>query len=73
MRLLRHGASGAEKPGLLDAEGRIRDLSGTVDDITPEVLAPERLAPARRASRPRALPLVEGSQRLGRRSRACPI
>jgi 2-keto-4-pentenoate hydratase/2-oxohepta-3-ene-1,7-dioic acid hydratase in catechol pathway len=64
MRLLRHGRSGAEKPGLLDAEGRIRDLSGQVDDITPAVLAPEslrRLAGLDASS----LPRVEGNPRLG--------
>jgi ureidoglycolate lyase len=64
MRLLRHGASGAEKPGLLDAEGRIRDLSGHVDDITPEVLAPDRLARLARLD-PASLPVVEGRPRLG--------
>ena len=44
MRLLRFGPKGAEKPGLLDAAGRIRDLSGHVRDITPDVLAPDSLA-----------------------------
>lgn len=39
MKLLRHGAKGAEKPALLDAQGRIRDLSGVLDDITAESLA----------------------------------
>ena len=43
MRLLRFGPKGAEKPGLLDAAGRIRDLSGHVRDITPDVLAPDSL------------------------------
>ena len=64
MRLLRHGRSGAEKPGLLDAEGRIRDLSGHVDDITPAVLEPESL---RRLAGldPDSLPRVEGNPRLG--------
>jgi 2-keto-4-pentenoate hydratase/2-oxohepta-3-ene-1,7-dioic acid hydratase in catechol pathway len=64
MRLLRHGRSGAEKPGLLDAEGRIRDLSSHVDDITPAVLASEslrRLAGLDASS----LPRVEGNPRLG--------
>jgi 2-keto-4-pentenoate hydratase/2-oxohepta-3-ene-1,7-dioic acid hydratase in catechol pathway len=64
MRLLRHGRSGAEKPGLLDAEGRIRDLAGHVDDITPAVLASEslrRLAGLDASS----LPRVEGNPRLG--------
>ena len=52
MRLLRFGPKGAEKPGLLDAEGRIRDLSDQITDITPEVLAPDRL---RRLAQPRFL------------------
>ena len=64
MRLLRHGSSGAEKPGLLDAEGRIRDLSGEIDDITPAVLAPDSLARLARLD-PAALPAVGGSPRLG--------
>ncbi|MGH6942804.1 MAG: fumarylacetoacetate hydrolase family protein [Geminicoccaceae bacterium] len=67
MRLLRYGQEGAEKPGLLDREGRIRDLSGHVPDITPGVLAQDRLA--RLAGlEPSSLPLVEGRPRLG-----CPI
>jgi ureidoglycolate lyase len=64
MRLLRYGAKGKEKPGLLDGQGRIRDLSREVKDITPEVLSPqglERLA----ALDPASLPAVEGSPRLG--------
>jgi 2-keto-4-pentenoate hydratase/2-oxohepta-3-ene-1,7-dioic acid hydratase in catechol pathway len=44
MKLLRFGAPGAEKPGLLDADGQIRDLSGIVDDIAGDVLTPEGLA-----------------------------
>ena len=36
MKLLRYGPLGQEKPGTLDAEGRIRDLSGVVADITPD-------------------------------------
>jgi ureidoglycolate lyase len=64
MRLLRFGAKGSEKPGLLDGQGRIRDLSREVKDITPEVLSPqglERLA----ALDPASLPAVEGNPRLG--------
>jgi len=64
MRLLRHGPSGAEKPGLLDAEGRIRDLSGEIEDITPAVLAAESLARLARLN-PSSLPRVEGRPRLG--------
>ena len=59
MKLLRYGPRDAEKPGLLDADGRIRDLSGVVSDLTVEVV--ERL----RGIDPTSLPLVEGSPRLG--------
>jgi len=64
MRLLRHGRSGAEKPGLLDAEGRIRDLSGHIDDITPALLANGRLGRLAGLD-PASLPRVEGQPRLG--------
>jgi 2-keto-4-pentenoate hydratase/2-oxohepta-3-ene-1,7-dioic acid hydratase in catechol pathway len=64
MRLLRYGPRGAEKPGLLDAEGRIRDLSREIPDINAAALAPESLA--RLASRdPEGLPLVSGEPRIG--------
>ncbi|PHK94916.1 2-hydroxyhepta-2,4-diene-1,7-dioate isomerase [Pseudoroseomonas rhizosphaerae] len=64
MKLLRFGPPGQEKPGLLDAEGRIRDLSGVVPELAGEVLSPaglERLA----ALDPSSLPVVEGHPRLG--------
>lgn len=64
MKLLRYGPKGQEKPGLLDASGRIRDLSVHVDDIAGEVLSPEglrRLA----AIDPAGLPIVDGTPRLG--------
>jgi ureidoglycolate lyase len=64
MRLLRHGRSGAEKPGLLDAEGRIRDLSSHIDDITPALLANGRLGRLAGLD-PASLPRVEGQPRLG--------
>lgn len=64
MKLLRYGPLGQERPGLLDGDGRIRDLSSQIADITPEVLAPERLAELGRGD-PRSLPLVEGNPRLG--------
>jgi 2-keto-4-pentenoate hydratase/2-oxohepta-3-ene-1,7-dioic acid hydratase in catechol pathway len=43
MKLLRHGPKGQEKPGLLDADGRVRDLSGLMPDITPHTLSPAGL------------------------------
>ena len=44
MKLLRYGPLGQEKPGILDATGAIRDLSGVVPDITGDVLSPAALA-----------------------------
>ena len=44
MKLLRYGPLGSEKPGLLDDQGQVRDLSGHVDDIAGDVLTPEGLA-----------------------------
>jgi 2-keto-4-pentenoate hydratase/2-oxohepta-3-ene-1,7-dioic acid hydratase in catechol pathway len=64
MKLLRYGEPGAESPGLLDAEGRIRDLSAIVDDIDGTSLSPHSLAQLR-ALDPESLPLVDGSPRLG--------
>ncbi len=64
MKLLRYGPRGAEKPGLLDAEGRIRDLSAVVDDIAGEALTPEGLQRLR-ALDVATLPRVEGDPRLG--------
>lgn len=64
MKLLRYGPKGQEKPGLLDDEGRIRDLSGVVADITPDQLWGEGLA-ALKAVDPQSLPLVEGEPRYG--------
>ncbi|MBP2308491.1 2-hydroxyhepta-2,4-diene-1,7-dioate isomerase [Azospirillum melinis] len=64
MKLLRHGPRGAEKPGLLDAQGRIRDLSAHVDDIAGRWLLPDGLAEI--AALPvDSLPLVDASTRLG--------
>ena len=64
MKLLRYGPKGQEKPGLLDADGRIRDLSGVVADITPAQLWGEGLE-ALKAVDPTTLPLVEGEPRYG--------
>ncbi|MDX1606916.1 MAG: fumarylacetoacetate hydrolase family protein [Candidatus Competibacterales bacterium] len=64
MKLLRYGPPGAEKPGLLDADGRLRDLSAQVADIDTSVLAPQRLAELA-ALDPSTLPEVAGNPRLG--------
>ena len=64
MKLLRYGPRGAEKPGLLDAEGHIRDLSAVVDDIAGDALTSAGLQRLR-ALDIAALPRVEGDPRLG--------
>ena len=64
MKLCRYGTRGAEKPGLIDADGRIRDLSGVIADVTPADVTPEALARLA-ALDPASLPLVEGSPRYG--------
>lgn len=62
MKLLRFGAKGRERPGLLDTSGGIRDLSGIIDDVNPAALATQlgRL----RLLAPDRLPLVEGDVRI---------
>ncbi|WP_138467025.1 fumarylacetoacetate hydrolase family protein [Poseidonocella sp. HB161398] len=64
MKLLRYGAPGAEKPGLMHADGTIRDLSALVPDLAGEVLHPEGLARIAAADAD-ALPKVAGAPRLG--------
>ena len=64
MKLLRYGPVGAEKPGLQDDAGNIRDLSGHVDDIAGAALSDESLAKLRVID-PASLPVVEGSPRIG--------
>jgi 2-keto-4-pentenoate hydratase/2-oxohepta-3-ene-1,7-dioic acid hydratase in catechol pathway len=64
MKLLRYGPPSQEKPGLLDRDGNIRDLSGAVRDIDGETLSPASLDRLRRLD-PSTLPLVSGSPRLG--------
>jgi len=64
LKLVRYGPVGEERPGLIDASGTIRDLSGQIDDITPEVLSPDGLARLR-AIDPSSLPAVAGDPRLG--------
>jgi len=64
MKLVRYGAAGSEKPGLLDLTGALRDLSGVVDDIAGKTLLPDSLAKLR-AIDPNSLPRVPGTPRLG--------
>jgi len=64
MKLVRFGETGSEKPGLLDADGALRDLSGVVSDISGETLSDEGLAKLRSVD-PASLPMVEGNPRLG--------
>jgi 2-keto-4-pentenoate hydratase/2-oxohepta-3-ene-1,7-dioic acid hydratase in catechol pathway len=64
MKLVRFGAAGSEKPGLLDSSGKIRDLSGVIKDITPNELTPaglKKLAGVKASD----LPAVAGNPRLG--------
>src|SRR5436305_3520488 len=64
MKLLRYGPAGQEKPGLLDRDGKIRDLSGAIRDIDGDGLSPASLDKLRRLD-PASLPLVSGTPRLG--------
>jgi 2,4-diketo-3-deoxy-L-fuconate hydrolase len=64
MKLLRYGPAGAEKPGLLDTQGQIRDLSGHIQDLTPDQLSPTALVKLA-AIDPASLPLVPGTPRYG--------
>lgn len=67
MKLVRYGPAGREKPALMDAEGRLRDLSAAVPDIGPAQLSDTALARLRRLD-PSRLPAVRGRPRLG-----CPV
>ena len=67
MKLLRYGAAGREKPGLLDADGKIRDLSGQIADVDGQALTSETLGRLAKLD-PATLPIVDGSPRLG-----CPV
>lgn len=64
MKLVRYGAKGREKPGLVDAQGRLRDLSAHCATIGWEELSPTGLKRLRRID-PATLPLVKGKPRLG--------
>ncbi|MDQ7746615.1 fumarylacetoacetate hydrolase family protein [Hydrogenophaga pseudoflava] len=60
MKLLRYGSPGQEKPGVLDAQGRVRDLSGVIADVAGAALLPESLARLRGLDID-SLPLVAGT------------
>jgi 2,4-diketo-3-deoxy-L-fuconate hydrolase len=64
MKLVRYGPAGREKPGLIDADGKLRDLSRKVKDIDATTLAPASLTALRKLD-PAKLPLVKGRPRLG--------
>ena len=64
MKLVRYGQPGKEKPGLIDAEGRLRDLSGVIADVTPEHLSDKALAKLAKLKADK-LPLVKGKKRFG--------
>jgi 2-keto-4-pentenoate hydratase/2-oxohepta-3-ene-1,7-dioic acid hydratase in catechol pathway len=64
MKLLRVGVKGAEKPALLDKDGVLRDLSGTISDITGSVLTDAGLAKLK-AIDPASLPRIDGTPRIG--------
>nr|WP_225584797.1 ureidoglycolate lyase [Acidovorax sp. ACV01] len=70
VKLLRYGPQGQEKPGLLDAQGRVRDLSGVVSDIAGDVLTPEGLARIAQLDVD-SLPLVAGTPQQDLRLGAC--
>jgi 2-keto-4-pentenoate hydratase/2-oxohepta-3-ene-1,7-dioic acid hydratase in catechol pathway len=67
MKLVRYGQLGKEKPGLIDAAGKLRDLSGVVSDIGPEQLSDKVLAKLAKLKTDK-LPLVKGKPRMG-----CPV
>ncbi|HSC24376.1 MAG TPA: fumarylacetoacetate hydrolase family protein [Casimicrobiaceae bacterium] len=64
MKLVRYGPAGREKPGLIDADGVLRDLSRKVDDIDGDALSPMSLSGLRKLDT-RRLPVVRGRPRLG--------
>jgi ureidoglycolate lyase len=64
LKLLRYGPKGQERPGILDSQGRIRDLSGVMSDIAGDALLPEGLQRLARQEIEK-LPIVQGAPRLG--------
>ena len=67
MKLVRYGNPGKEKPGMVDAEGKLRDLSAVIKDISPDQLSDAALAKLRKLKADK-LPLVRGTPRMG-----CPV
>jgi len=67
MKLVRYGNPGKEKPGLIDADGKLRDLSAVIKDVTPGQLGAKELAKLAKLKTDK-LPLVKGSPRMG-----CPV
>ncbi len=67
MKLVRYGTPGKEKPGLLDAAGKLRDLSKVIADVTPDQLSDKALAKLAKLNTDK-LPLVKGKPRMG-----CPV
>ena len=67
MKLVRYGNPGKEKPGLIDAAGKLRDLSQVIADVTPEQLSDKALAKLAKLNTDK-LPLVKGKPRMG-----CPV
>jgi 2-keto-4-pentenoate hydratase/2-oxohepta-3-ene-1,7-dioic acid hydratase in catechol pathway len=67
MKLVRYGQPGKEKPGLIDADGKLRDLSAVIKDFGPEQLSDAALAKIRKLKTDK-LPLVRGKPRMG-----CPV
>ena len=64
MKLCRYGKAGYEKPGVIDGDGRLRDLSKVIDNIGPEQLSPRQLKTLSRL-KPETLPLVNSNPRFG--------
>jgi 2-keto-4-pentenoate hydratase/2-oxohepta-3-ene-1,7-dioic acid hydratase in catechol pathway len=64
MKLVRYGSDGKEKPGLIDKEGLLRDLSGVIPDIDPQYLSKSALAKLAKI-KPEKLPIVKGKKRFG--------
>lgn len=67
MKLVRYGNPGKEKPGLIDADGKLRDLSAVIPDLTSAYLSDAMIAKLRRL-KTASLPLVKGKPRMG-----CPV